>query len=154
MPAMPNPEEPKIESWVTYLANLVGETDEHTYFIGHSIGCQTILRYLETLDNKRVGGAVFVAGWFVLSDLETEAEKIIGKPWIESLIDCEKVKATTNNFVAIFSEDDQVVPLEENSKLFKEKLNAKIIIESNKGHFSGSDGVIELPSVLEAVLDM
>jgi len=103
-------------------------------------------------DGVKIGGAVFVAGWFILGDLETKEEKIIGKPWIETPIDFSKVKTTTNNFVAIFSDDDPVIPLEENKKLFEEKLNAKIIIEHNKGHFSGSDNVTELPSALNSIL--
>ncbi len=154
VPSMPNPGEPKIEEWVSFLKKIVGQPDENTYFVGHSIGCQTILRYLETLDNKKVGGAVFVAPWFVLSDLETEEEKIIGKPWIETPINFKNVKAATSNFICIFSKDDPVVPLDENIKLFKEKINPKIIIEQSKGHFSGSDGITELPSALNSVLEL
>lgn len=154
VPLMPNPSEPQIKEWVSSLAKIVGEPDENVYFIGHSIGCQTILRYLETLNNKKVGGVVLVAPWFVLSDLETEEEKIIGKPWIETPIDFNKIKATTNNFVCIFSEDDPVVPLDENIKLFKERMNSKIIIEKSGGHFSGGDGITELPSALNSVLEL
>lgn len=155
VPAMPETAAPKIEVWVPHLAKLVGEPDEQTYFIGHSIGCQTILRYLENLSvGKKIGGVVLVAGWFVLSDLETEEEKVIGKPWIETPIDFTKIKSASDNFVLILSADDPVVPYEENKKLFEEKLNASIIVEHNKGHFSESDGVTELPSALEAILEM
>ena len=153
MPVMPNTDEPKIKEWVPYLAELVGEPDENTYLVGHSIGCQTILRYLESIDRK-VGGAVFVAGWFVLSDLETEEEKRIRKPWIETPVDFVKIKQNAPKVVAIFSKDDDVVPFEENKNKFEKELSAKIIIENGKGHFSGSDGVTELPSVLEAILGM
>ncbi|MEK7151584.1 MAG: alpha/beta hydrolase [Patescibacteria group bacterium] len=153
VPVMPNTDEPKIKEWVPYLAELVGEPDENTYLVGHSIGCQTILRYLESIDRK-VGGAVFVAGWFVLSDLETEEEKRIRKPWIETPVDFVKIKQNAPKVVAIFSKDDDVVPFEENKNKFEKELSAKIIIENGKGHFSGSDGVTELPSVLEAILGM
>ncbi len=153
VPAMPNTDEPKIDEWVNFLTNLVGEPDENTYFVGHSIGCQAILRYLEKLNGKKIGGAVFVAGWFILSELETEEEKIIGKPWIETPIDFNKVKIATNNFVAIFSDDDPVVPFKKNEKIFSEKLNAKIIIERSKGHFSEGDGVKELPVALDSILN-
>src|SRR3989344_2952524 len=64
VPAMPNTDNPKIEEWVSSLAKMVGQPDENTFFVGHSIGCQAILRYIESI-NKKVGGAVFVAGWFV-----------------------------------------------------------------------------------------
>ncbi|PIN87901.1 hypothetical protein COV12_01405 [Candidatus Woesearchaeota archaeon CG10_big_fil_rev_8_21_14_0_10_32_24] len=44
---MPNSEEPKIDVWVSYLKEKVGAPSLDTYFVGHSIGCQTILRYSE-----------------------------------------------------------------------------------------------------------
>lgn len=152
VPAMPNPSEPTIDAWVAHLAKTVGEVDENTFFVGHSIGCQAILRYLETLpEDKKVGGAVFVAGWFTLTNSETDKEKRIGKPWLETPIDFEKVKKHTSNFSAIFSDDDDVVPLE-NKTFFEERLGAQTIIEHGKGHFSGSDEVRELPSALEHLL--
>src|SRR3990167_4632162 len=152
VPAMPEPAEPKIEAWVSHLSKVVGDVDENTYFVGHSIGCQTILRYLESLHaDKKVGGATFVAGWFTLMNLETHEEKEIAPPWLETPIDFDKVKQHTKKFFAVFSDDDEVVP-QENKKLFEERLDAKITTESGKGHFSGSDGVKELPVILEAIL--
>ena len=151
IPAMPDSAKPKIEKWVPYLAEVVGKADKKTFFVGHSIGCQTILRYLETV-NERVGGAVFVAGWFNLSDMETEEEKSIGKPWLETPINFKKVKNTTDKFMAIFSKDDPVVPFEENKKLFRERLNSQIITEDGKKHFSGSDGITELSIALQSIL--
>ena len=155
IPPMPNPNEPRIDTWVSHLAQVVIEPDERTFLVGHSVGCQTIMRYLEGVPvGKRVGGAVFVAGWFVLSDLETEKEKIIGKPWIETPIDLGKVRAVAGNLVAILSEDDPTVPFQENKKRFEENLGAKIVVENGKGHFSGSDGITDLPSALEAILEI
>ncbi|MEK7553404.1 MAG: alpha/beta hydrolase [Patescibacteria group bacterium] len=40
IPAMPEPAEPKIEAWVSHLAKVVGDVDENTFFVGHSIGCK------------------------------------------------------------------------------------------------------------------
>lgn len=152
VPAMPEPAEPKIEAWVSHLSKVVGDADENTYFIGHSIGCQTILRYLESLPtDKKVAGAFFVAGWFTLMNLETDEEKEIAKPWLETSIDFDKVKQHTKKFFAVFSDDDDVVP-QENKKLFEERLGAKTTMEHGQGHFSGGDGVKELPVILEAFL--
>lgn len=150
---MPEPAEPKIEMWVSHLSKNVGNTDENTCFVGHSIGCQTIIRYLENLPaDKKVGSAVFVAGWFTLMNLETNGEKEIAKPWLETAIDFDKVKVHTKKFFVVFSDNDPVVP-QENKKLFEERLGAKTTMEHAKGHFSGSDGVKELPLVLEAILN-
>lgn len=148
VPAMPETAEPKMEMWVPFLSQLVGEPDKNTYFIGHSIGCQAILRYLETVENKKVGGAVLVAPWFALANLSGD-EEVIAKPWIETPVDFKKIKQVTNNFVAIFSDNDHYVLYGDNYKIFEEKLGAEIILEHNKCHFSGGDGIVELPVVLE-----
>ena len=154
VPAMPEPARPKIEAWVSHLSKTVGDVDENTYFVGHSIGCQTILRFLESLPaDKKVGGATFVAGWVTLMNLKTDQEKAIAKPWLETPIDFEKVKQHTKKFFAVFSDNDDVVP-QENKKLFEERLSAKTAIEHDKGHFSGGDEVKELPVILEAILSL
>ncbi len=159
-PAMPNTDEPVIEEWVNFLENLVGEPDENTYFVGGSIGCQTILRYLEKIKGKKVGGVVFVAGWFNLSEFtfkeepaDEEEARIIAKPWLENPIDIKQIRKSTKNIVAIFSDNDPYVSISDKD-IFHEKLGAKIIIESKKGHFRDIDGVKELPSVFDSLLKM
>ena len=155
-PAMPEPLKPKIDVWVSFLKEQIGAPDEDTILFGHSIGAQTILRYLETLnDNKKIGGAVFLAGWVHLTDeaFEIEEDSQIAEPWLKTPLSWDKIKSRANKFVAIFSDNDMIVPFSD-SEIFKEKLNAKIIIEHQKGHFSGSDGITELPSALSAIIDM
>lgn len=156
VPSMPDSNEPKIETWVDYLKEMIIKPDEETFLIGHSIGCQTILRYLELLNpEERIGGAIFVAGWFNLAMYESDEERRIAKPWIETLIDFEKVRSHCKNFSAIFSTDDPFVSINDNAPIFGEKLGIKNIkLEENKGHFSGSDDIIELPIVLDELLKM
>ena len=155
-PSMPEPLVPKIDAWVSFLKEQVGEPDENTYLIGHSIGAQTILRYLESLPaDAKIGGVVFLAGWVHLTDeaFEDEQDRETGKPWLETPINWDLVKSHSKNFVAIFSDDDEVVPIGD-VEIFKEKLDAKIIIEHNKDHFSGSSGIKELPVLLDELLRM
>ncbi len=154
VPAMPESATPKIATWVNYLAKLVGKIDANTFFVGHSIGCQTILRFLESLPSDQIaGGVVLVAGWIhrLEGDLSPE-ESAIAKPWIETPLDLKKVKERSKNFTAIFSDNDEFTRLSaENEEIFKNQLGAVVIEEHNQGHFSGSDGVTELPSALEAI---
>lgn len=154
VPKMPNSEHPKIRPWANLLSKRVGRLDENTYFVGHSIGCQTIMRYLEKARGK-CGGAVFVAGWLNLLPRATESRgaKKIAKPWLERRIDFGKVKNKTKNFAAIFSNNDYFVPLSD-SREFRKRLGAKIVVEKNNGHFCGEDGVRKLPSCLKSVLEM
>lgn len=152
VPIMPDTSHPKIEEWVNHLNDIVGEIDNDTYFIGHSIGCQTILRYLSSLSSNSIaGGAVFVAGFFNLQHLETEEEKIIAEPWLKTEINFDLILMKIKRIVAIFSDDDPDVDLSE-KEIFKNSLNAEIIIEHAKGHFSDDANIKELPSVPESLL--
>ncbi len=152
-PVMPDAENPKIDAWVKYLAKIVGKADENTYFIGHSIGCQTIIRYIESLpSNSKVGGVVFVAGWFTLKNLETEEEKTVSKPWLNTPIQFSKVKSKIKRVFALFSDDDPYVPVED-SIIFKEKLGAEVVIEKGKGHYI-ENVTREIPIILNKLLEM
>ena len=60
---MPDTANPKIKEWVSELEKQVSELDENTYFVGHSIGCQTIMRYLENKETRKIGGILFATPW-------------------------------------------------------------------------------------------
>ena len=150
VPQMPEAENPRIHLWVPALAKCVSTADEQTYFVGHSMGCQAIARYLEGLPaNITIGGAVFVAGFFKrLSGLEDDPDvQATDRHWLSTPIDLQKVKSHLPKSVAIFSDDDPWVP-KDNENDFRDQLGSKVIIEHKKGHFSGRNGVTELPLVL------
>jgi len=177
VPQMPNPEKPKIESWVSFLGELANDSNEYTYFVGHSMGCQTILRYIGRLSEKtKIGGVVCVSGWFTLKDLENEEDWETARPWLmpKSLWDmskpvfeqkldtirgwlnkclsCDNLEDHLKDFVAIFSDNDPYVPLEENKRFF-ETLGAKTIVMPKMNHMS-EDDYSEMPIVLEELLKM
>ncbi len=156
VPQLPKPEEPRINNWVPKLKEAVGNPDEQTYFVGHSMGCQTISRYTESLpENTVVGGAVFVAGFFKrLTNIETDdVSRSVCEEWLKTPLDLNKVKSHLKKSIAIFSDDDPYVP-SDNQDDFKNLLGSKIIVEHAKGHFSGSTGTMELPIALESVLEI
>ena len=157
VPQLPDADNPRIQNWVPKLAEVVGSADTDTYFVGHSMGCQTIARYLETLpDGVKVGGAVFVAGFFKrLTGLDDDKEtRDVEKEWLSTPISLEKVKSHLPKSIAIFSDNDPFIP-SDNQDDFRDKLGSRIVIEHNKGHFSGpSDNIIELQVVLEALLEI
>jgi uncharacterized protein len=64
VPQMPNTNAPVLTEWLPHLQATVGAPDTETYLVGHSLGCPTILRYLESLKNgEKTGGALLVAGF-------------------------------------------------------------------------------------------
>ncbi len=158
VPEMPNTDTPIIEERVEFLKNLVGIPDENTFFIAHSIGAQTVMHFFETLpEDAKVGGAIFVAGWFNLGGIileEGDDVQALAKPWTETPIDFGKVKSVCPNISVFLSSDEPYDYLAENKKIFEEKLGAKVTILENRGHFTEDDGVKEIPEVLAEFLEM
>ncbi|KKQ37224.1 MAG: hypothetical protein US53_C0024G0012, partial [Candidatus Woesebacteria bacterium GW2011_GWA1_37_7] len=60
---------PKIKEWVPFLQENMSNPDEETHFVGHSIGCQTILRYLETLSEKTKVGMEFFQSFIYCAEV-------------------------------------------------------------------------------------
>lgn len=133
VPAMPDTDTPEIHAWVEKLAEVVGEPDEDTYFIGHSIGCQTILRYLETIQSP-VGGALFVAGWFNLENLDDE-ETAVARPWLETPIDIARVRQTLPQSILLISDNDDFGAFEENKEMFAQFVSHTAVLP-NAGHIT------------------
>lgn len=152
VPDMPDTEVPVIESWVNHLSEIVIDPNEDTFFIGHSIGCQTILRYLETI-NSKVGGAVFVAPWFKLDNLEDEDVEKIARPWLETSINFEKVKANTYSIQSFLSSNEPFGCVNENKKILEQDLESKVTILENRGHFTEDDNELEVPEIIPALLE-
>ena len=152
---MPNTASPKIDEWVKTLDSKVNSLDGGTYFIGHSIGCQAIMRYLETLEVTNIGGILFVAPWLDLLPyaIDDEESYETAYPWISTPINFEKIRKFTTNINCIFSSDDYFVSLEQESK-FKQLLNANTVVVKEKGHISAEDGVYESSEILELARKM
>lgn len=147
---MPDTESPQIEKWVSTLDKYVnGNLNENTYFIGHSIGCQTIMRYLERQNVNKIGGILFVAPWLELlpSALEDEESKTTARPWLDTPIDFNKIKNLTSNIYALFSDDDYFVDIKQ-EQVFAKLIEAKTKIVSKCGHISQDDGIYELDDIL------
>lgn len=156
VPQLPDQDYPRIEKWIPVLAKTVGNPNGNTYLVGHSMGCQAICRYLETLPlGVKIGGAIFVAGFFKhLYDSEYDSEdKETENHWLGRPINFYKIKPHINKSVAIFSKDDPDVPLD-NKEDFETKLGSEVIILNGYKHFTGEAGITELPIILEKLLEI
>ncbi len=147
VPKLPDSKHPKMDKWLGCLKNTI-IPDKECYLVGHSLGCMTILRYLESLkEGQKIKGAVLVAGF--ASDLGyDEIKSFFRKP-----IEWKKIKSHCKNFIAIHSDDDPYVSMHYGD-IFKEKLNATVTVQHSLKHFAGDHGVTELPVVLESILKM
>lgn len=148
VPEMPETNHPKIGLWVNKLKEIVGRSREDDVFVGHSIGCQTILRYLEVA--SKADKVILIAPWWYLI-LDAGEEQSDADPWLKIDVNFEKIRSKAGRFVAVFSDKDPFVPLEKNVGFFKEKLDPEIIIKSKMSHFTEGDGLTEIPFLVELV---
>jgi len=146
VPAMPDTDMPRRDKWLPYLQEVVGQPDEELILIGHSIGAATIMRYLEILDDEKVGKVIFVAGFTDQLGFK-ELENYFDEPF-----DFAKIKSkSARGFVAIQSDNDPFVSAQYGQRL-KDELDAKLIIKHGANHMSGSvddeEACLELPEVV------
>jgi hypothetical protein len=156
IPQMPNAAEPRIVPWVKALEEVVGDLDNQTYFIGHSMGCQAIVRYLAGNQSSVViGGAVFVAGFFTrLTNIENnDLEKSVVKEWLETSLDFDRVRSHLKSSWAVFSDNDPFVPLD-NQKAFVNELGSSVLVEHDRQHFSGQTSTFDLPIVKDLLVKL
>ncbi len=147
-PSMPSPNTPKLNEWLEVLAEIVGTPDENTYFVGHSLGCYTFLKYIERLpENQRIGGGVMVAGFAgYLKHKIPVLEK-----YYEAGLDWDKIRHHNGKYAAIYSDRDDYVRVESAFE-FEKHLGATLIKNNDWEHFSGDEGITQLPDVLSALL--
>lgn len=159
VPEMPDTAHPKLTNWLAKLEEVAGNAEREReslselYLIGHSLGCITIMRYLESLPlYVKVGGVVFVAGF---TDGLNAKKYLDIQNFFAVPIDFEKIKTHCDKFVAIASDDDPYVPIKYVG-ILEEKLGVGVIIKHNMKHFSGAvdneESCTELPEVVTAVL--
>lgn len=142
VPAMPNTNEPKLSEWLPHLQTVVGSSDEQTYFVGYSLGCPTVLRFLEALpDGQKVGGAVLVAPFAEPIRL-TELNSFVEPTW-----DDTKITQATDNITLISSDNDPYIPFDMAERM-RDRFQAKLITLHNAGHINTSSGYTDAPEVL------
>jgi hypothetical protein len=159
LPAMPHADRPTIPEWTGFIATLVGQPDEGTVLIGHSLGAQAVLHYLDALGNsgRSVGKTVLIASNFPFGMSLESADRRTGgdqalRPWLMAGAEPKKVKKAAGRCTVILSDDDPYIPFREAKTSFETSLSPTIIVETGKGHFNEDDHMVELPSALAAVL--
>ena len=148
VPEMPNTDNPDALAWVSKLAETIGEPNKDTYLVGHSLGCITILRYLELLhQDQKIGGAILVAGF------GEKFQQYQGghDSFFDHELNWQAIREHCAKFVAVHSDDDPNVEYAQLNFL-AQKLHAKAVGVHGMGHFGSADGVYEIPVVRDELL--
>lgn len=141
---MPDSENPKVNEWIETLNKNVKELNENTYFVAHSLGTITLLKYLTQYEElPEFGGFVLVSGF----DRKIPKYEVL-HPFVEGKTDYKKINSKAKKRFVVASENDTIVPIEL-SREVAEKLNTELYILKKAGHFLAREGITELPLVEE-----
>lgn len=145
--ALPASDHPDIERWLDCLRTHITQPDQHTFFIGHSLGCITLLRYLEQQE-RPIGGMALVSGF---------AEPLSFLPALDAFtaapLDVEKLIGLVPRRIVLAAQDDHIVPYPYSLRL-AEKLDAAWELFERGGHFMAQDGFTEFPALYDAIVSM
>lgn len=146
---MPDSSDPDPEAWIGHLSDNIEAPDEDTFFVGHSLGCVTLLKYLHRAKRDgQIGGLVLVSGFVQalpnLPELDT---------FVTGELDYPQIVGLSEHRVVIASKNDETVPLSYSREL-ADKIHAEFFEAENGGHFLDIEGFTTLPVVYEALSSM
>lgn len=144
-PDFPNTNEPKLSEWLSEIRKHVKkfEKKDEWILIGHSLGCPTILRLLETFGNgEKIKVAILVAAF--AKDLGVEETR----DFVERDFDWKKIRQGCDKFIIINSDNDPYIELSEGERLTK-LLGAELVVEPGGGHINEGSGFGPYPRLLK-----
>jgi hypothetical protein len=154
---LPNPDAPVIEQCVAALQSALGTRVEDlhsTLLVGHSVGCQALLRYLAELrsvDQGAVGDAerpvgpehlLCIAGWWTVDEPWPSI-----RPWIDTSIALPKLQSNTTGGVTVLLSDDDPFTSDwrTNKATWEQRLDADVRVVQGGRHFNTA----QEPAVLQ-----
>jgi predicted alpha/beta hydrolase family esterase len=154
---LPNPDAPVIEQCVAALQSALGTRAEDlrsTLLVGHSVGCQALLRYLAELRTaESPAGAdadgpsgpehlLCIAGWWTVDEPWPSI-----RPWIDTSIALASLQANiTGGVTVLLSNDDPFTSdWRTNKATWEQRLDADVRVVQGGRHFNGA----QEPAVLE-----
>lgn len=146
---MPDSDAPDADAWKRTLERRIPATGPGTFFVAHSLGCISLLHYLDALpEGTTIGGIVLVSGF---------SQPIASLPELDAFtapsVSFPAIQALTPRRVVIASANDPIVPFAHTVHL-QTMLDARLITVERGGHFLASDGFTEHPAVLRALARM
>ncbi|PAE14018.1 hypothetical protein CHI02_01850 [Niallia circulans] len=127
-----------VTQWDLDLDRAIKEPKD-AYFICHSLGFITFLRYLSR-NNVLIKGAIFVSGF---------AEPITAFPQFDPYmheLNLDRIKHFLGASFLISSRTDSIIDWQISNSLAN-KLEIPFILLPFGGHFTSGEGIIEMPSV-------
>jgi uncharacterized protein len=147
VPKFPTPENQSLETWNTVFLEYESKIDEDSIFIGHSLAPAFLLSVLERI-NVPIKSSFFVSGFLKLSG--NDLFDSINKTFIDKKFNWEKIKQNCNSFFIYHSDNDPYIPIEYANEL-ADKLNVRLKIIKNAGHFNEKSGYVTFEELFKDI---
>ena len=163
--SLPETSQPTAEGWIGAATRAIGQLEESTAVITHSLGGITALRAIQRLAQQearegehdegdhraqpRLGSLIAVAPF--AEALPPHNEHL--DPQLPSFLDGLDLPLVAQCLVhatVIRSDNDPVVPPEASDRVAA-ALNAHLVVTPDAGHFCASEGITTLPAVRDAL---
>jgi len=145
--SLPNWDKPTCTEFLSNIKEIIpeNEIDFNTYFVGHSVGCNAALLFLNDLHHKKpklkIGGLMCVAGWWKVDNPWPQLNQ-----WTTMPLDFNGIQyICSNNIRCILSDNDPYTSdWSANKTEWEANLNANVLIVPDAKHFNGSEGFSEI----------
>ncbi len=141
-PKIPLEGEVDVLACIDALIKEVGQLDDETILLGHSLGAVLALRYLEAAEAMATPRAVILVG----APYQTKSEKT--RNMFLSEFDYEVVMWKTKEFVVVHDKDDKLVPFDHAQK-YQKMLQAELVESTGNDHYMDAEYKILLDTVLK-----
>ncbi|MBI2655878.1 serine hydrolase family protein [Candidatus Woesearchaeota archaeon] len=146
VPKFPTPVGQSLESWLKIIKKYEDKINADTVMIGHSLGANFILNYLEQSD-REIKAAFLVAGWH--RPLENEFKEL-NKSFDDKKFNWSRIIENCGHFFVIGSDNDEYISIETTRQLAV-LLDAELHIIKNGGHLNKKAGFEKFPQLLELI---
>lgn len=141
---MPNSNNPQLAQWIAYMKDCINRIDENTIFVGHSLGCVSILHYLNQVSVKKIKALFMVSGFIERTPIPELKE------FIQPQLNYSKFKEIAENIVSISAKDDDIVPYNYSEYMAK-KLDSEFILLNQGKHFIDRDNITVFPLLINEI---
>jgi uncharacterized protein len=132
VPLLPNAQAPEIAPCVHHLREHLNNLSGPIVLLGHSVGCQVILRTLESWEQPPIAACLLVAAW-----MEVDKPWATLLPWTETPLDLVRArKAVEKRNVLISDNDPYTSNFGETQQRFATDFLATVAIVSGRKHFN------------------
>lgn len=146
VPVFPTPKDQTLENWRKIFSSYEHLVDEHTIFVGHSLGPSFILDILERV-TARVKACFFVAGFCDLLGHEIDE---INRSFVDRDFNWENIKKNCEQFYVINSDNDPYVDVMLGKELAC-NVGVEMTLREGKGHFNKAADMTEFDELLDLI---